>query len=203
MEDSRPSSIALHGGGAKPPSAALPCPATRPRAVRRQSRPRPARGRTRPAGPGVRRLRRRRTGGCGRSGRARAGPILSGHLPPLGNQLPDDLHHVDRGVEHDQVAQQRAPFDQLFLLGRVVLGDHTLVAEPGSRRRTRCRPRPCWWPRSPVPAAPSRRGEPQQRHGPHHAPDLPERLVDQVLREFDENRRISVTEDTLHCEEPF
>jgi len=45
---------------------------------------------------------------------------------PLGNQLPDDLHHVDRGVEHDQVAQQRVP--------------------------------PCWWPRSPVPAAPSRRG---------------------------------------------
>src|SRR4029453_13002871 len=44
--------------------------------------------------------------------------------------------------------------------------------------------------------------EPQQRHGPHHAPDLPERLVDLVLREFDDNRRISVTEDTLHCEEP-
>ena len=55
-------------------------------------------------------------------------------------------------------AQQRVPFDRLFLLGRVVLGDHALVAEPGSRRRTRCRPRPCWWPRSPVPAAPSRRG---------------------------------------------
>ena len=70
MEDSRPSSVALHGGSAKPPSAALPCPATRPRAVRRQSRPRPARGRTRPAGCGVCRLRRRRTGGCGRSGRA-------------------------------------------------------------------------------------------------------------------------------------
>ena len=26
-----------------------------------------------------------------------------------------------------------------FLLGRVVLGDHALVAEPGSRRRTRWR----------------------------------------------------------------
>src|SRR4029453_12612909 len=86
------------------------------------------------------------------------GQILSGHLRPLGNQLPDDLHHVDRDVEHDQVAQQRVPFDRLFLLGRVVLGDHALVAEPGSRRRTRCRPRPCWWPRLPVPAAPSRRG---------------------------------------------
>src|SRR5215470_11387945 len=114
---------------AKPPSAALPCPATRPRAVRRQSRPRPARGRTRPAGCGVRRLRRRRTGGCGRSGRARAGP--DPQRSPLGNQLPDDLHHVDRGVEHDQVAQQRVPFDRLFLLGRVVLGDHALVAGTG------------------------------------------------------------------------
>jgi hypothetical protein len=34
-------------------------------------------------------------------------------------------------VEHDQVAQQRVPFDGFFLLGRVVLGDHALVAEPG------------------------------------------------------------------------
>lgn len=41
------------------------------------------------------------------------GQILSEHLPPLGNQLPDHLHHVDRGVEHDQVAQQRVPFDRL------------------------------------------------------------------------------------------
>src|SRR3954469_16161906 len=49
MEDSLPSSVALHGAGARPLSAALPCPATRPRAVRRHSRPRPARGRTRPA----------------------------------------------------------------------------------------------------------------------------------------------------------
>jgi len=39
--------------------------------------------------------------------------ILSGYLPPLGYQLPDDLHHVDRGVEHDQVAQQRVLFDRL------------------------------------------------------------------------------------------
>jgi hypothetical protein len=38
---------------------------------------------------------------------------------------------------------------------------------------------------------------------PHHAPDLRERLVDLVLREFDDNRRISVTDDTLHCEEPL
>jgi hypothetical protein len=53
-----------------------------------------------------------------------------------------------------------------FLLGRVVLGDHALVAEPGSRRRTRCRPRPCWWPAV------------TRARGP------------------------SVTEDTLHCEEP-
>ena len=177
MEDSRPSSVALHGGGAKPPSAALPCPATRPRAVRRQSRPRPARGRTRPAGCGVRRCVGAEPEDVGGQVGRELGQILSGHLPPLGNQLPDDLHHVDRDVEHDQVAQQRVPFDRLFLLGRVVLGEHTLVAEPGSRRRTRCRPRPCWWPRSPVPAAPSRRGTAAAPR-PHHAPDLPERLVD-------------------------
>lgn len=46
----------------------------------------------------------------------------------------------------------------VFPTRRIVLGGHALVGEPGSRRRTCCGLRPCWWPLSPVPAAPSRRG---------------------------------------------
>ena len=52
------------------------------------------------------------------------GQILNGHLPPLGNQLPDDLHHVDRGV--DTIRLHSSEFH---------LTD--LPARPGRSRRSR------------------------------------------------------------------
>jgi hypothetical protein len=53
-----------------------------------------------------------------------------------------------------------------------------------------------------VPAAPSRRGTAAAQRSASRArpPGTPCRPW--FLREFDDNRRISVTEDTLHCEEP-
>lgn len=62
---------------------------------------------------------------------------LGGDLPAFGDRLPDDVGHVQGGVEHHAVGRQGVELDDLLLLSGVVVGDDAgrfTKAEQGSAR---------------------------------------------------------------------